>query len=403
MKHAVLGDSRLALATAMCILNGWYNDEERFEFMLCPSTEKVFQAVSEGNSPYPDEMWLGAQFKAAKDNQAFSLSYSHKKEWVDSDVIWIFHNEDVNWKHTGADIEGLLDIVNKYWEKKEKGIVVIRDDMPPGCTSYLSSKFPKLDVVYMPNFATFGNMLKETRYPEKVVFGYDGYDKPKPYEDEVSVVEAKVKYFGLHRPFTCPVFYTTYEMAERIKLLNNSLLAARLVTLNNHVAALIENNRSPSIPAKVSTLITAVGTDTRIGHSYLSPSFAVGGGLTLSMDFQDAFTESLNLEDANLTTICYWAKRIAECAKKVGTTNVLLYGAGFNEITDSNLCNPIKTLIDILQTEHKLVVFDNEATMESGVVVVCRRHVWNKMSVEGIESSPQCLQLLDLTFSQAEC
>ena len=121
------------------------------------------------------------------------------------------------------------------------------------------------------------------------------------------------------------------------------------------------------------------------------------------MDFQDAFTDYLKLEDANITTICYWAKRIAECAKKVGTTNVLLYGAGFNEITDSNLCNPIKTLIDILQTEHKLVVFDNEVTMESGVVVVCRRHVWNKMSVEGIESSPQCLQLMDLTFSQAEC
>ena len=108
MKHAVLGDSRLALATAMCIVNGWYNKQEYFDFVFCPSTEKVYQAVSEGNNPYPDEMWLGAQCKTAKEDPLFNISYSHEKEWVDSDVLWLFHNEDKDWEHTGGDIEGLL-------------------------------------------------------------------------------------------------------------------------------------------------------------------------------------------------------------------------------------------------------------------------------------------------------
>ena len=403
MKHAVLGDSRLALATAMCIVNGWYNKNEYFEFVFCPSTEKVYQAVSEGNNPYPDEMWLAAQCKTAREDPLFNISYSHEKEWVDSDVLWLFHNEDKDWEHTGGDIEGLLVIVDKYWKKRETGIVVIRDDMPPGATEFILSHFPKLDVVYMPNFASYGNMLKETRYPEKVVFGYTGYDKPQPYEDEVSIVEAKVKHFGLQVPFTCPVFYTTYELAERIKLLNNSLLAARLVTLNNHVAALVENNKGGDIPAKVSTVLNAVGTDTRIGHSYLSPSIAIGGGLALSMCYQDQFHSGLYLSESNLQLIEYWSDRIAEKAKEFDTQNVILFGAGFNEVTDSNLSNPIKTLVTSLQTKNGLKVFDNEYTDEKGIVVVCRKHVWNKSSVEGLRNSPQCLHLMDLTFSQADC
>jgi len=181
-------------------------------------------------------------------------------------------------------VEEALTDINEINEN-ESNIVLLRSTVVPGTSLMLQKKFPKLRIVFNPEFLTERSALFDFINQSRVILG----GNPK--------FTQKVKNLYKHRfGDYLPVIETNYETAELIKYMNNLFFATKVSFLNEMRLVADKTNVDWDVA------IQGFVMDGRVGHSHLSvpgPDGKFGfGGSCFPKDIQAmiSFGESLGID-----------------------------------------------------------------------------------------------------------
>ncbi|MBC6000089.1 nucleotide sugar dehydrogenase [Clostridiales Family XIII bacterium BX16] len=153
------------------------------------------------------------------------------------------------------DVDMYLNQVMRY---APKALVVLRSDVPVGYTNRMKSRYPELNLVFVPDFGRNGREFQAAFYPLRIIIGGG---------DEI----ARETLRDLLASNACEVVYTEPEEAESVKLFANAYLAMRVAYFNElDTYAELRGLNSKD-------LIRSVSLDPRIGDLYNNPGFGYGG------------------------------------------------------------------------------------------------------------------------------
>lgn len=141
-----------------------------------------------------------------------------------------------------------------------ESIIVLKSTVPVGTGDELNRTMGRKDVFYAsnPEFLREGTAISDFIKPDRILVGADS-----------SEVAAKV--MDLYNVIDAPKIVTSVKSAELIKYAANAYLASRL-SFVNELAALCEQ-----VGADVDDVVIGMGSDLRIGSSFLSPGPGWGG------------------------------------------------------------------------------------------------------------------------------
>jgi UDPglucose 6-dehydrogenase len=176
-----------------------------------------------------------------------------------------------------------LDSINEV--NNVNNIILIRSTIIPGTTQKFKQKFPKLNLVFNPEFLTERSAKYDFINQSRFILGGD-----KLHTEKVASL------FRWRFGESIPIIQTNFETAELIKYMNNCFFATKISFLNE--MKLI----SDKVGADWDISIEGFVRDGRIGHSHLSvpgPDGKLGfGGSCFPKDMQAIidFAKKLNIE-----------------------------------------------------------------------------------------------------------
>ena len=220
----------------------------------------------------------------------------------ESDFIFLSVPTPAN-EDGSINLDILTDALNDIDDVSEKdNYILIRSTVVPGTTWALQEKFPKLNLLFNPEFLTERSANFDFINQGRFIIGSgDSYKSALGSELFSKLIRDR---FG-----DCvAILETTYETAEMIKYMNNCFFATKVSFLNEmyQIAQKCEVNWKQAIDGFVA--------DGRIGHSHLNvpgPDGKFGfGGSCFPKDIQALknFAESIGVNPSVLAAV--WRKNL---------------------------------------------------------------------------------------------
>mgnify|MGYP001391738046 CR=1 FL=1 len=116
-------------------------------------------------------------------------------------------------------IESVLYEINEYI--KNDSIILLRSTVIPGSTQFFSEKFPKLNLVFNPEFLTEKNANNDFINQSRIILG-----------GEKKLTNKVAKLYNWRFQNSVPIIQTNFETAELIKYMNNCFLATKVSFMN---------------------------------------------------------------------------------------------------------------------------------------------------------------------------
>ena len=211
-------------------------------------------AVKFGFSP---QVGCDAEVKVYDKNPSKS-THSLEETVNDSDFIYLSVPTPANKDGSiNLDIlEGALDDISEIHDGRDNAIL-IRSTVIPGTTWALQQKYPRLNILFNPEFLTERSANFDFINQSRFIVGNNGQQLNQMKSEQF--VELIKDRFG-----DCvAVMETSYETAELIKYMNNCFFATKVSFMNEmyQIAEKIDANWDEAVSGFVS--------DGRIGHSHL--------------------------------------------------------------------------------------------------------------------------------------
>lgn len=259
MNIAVVGTGYVGLVAGACFA-------ETGNDVICVDVdEKKVQALKSGTVPIFEpglEDLVKANFKAGR----LSFTTSLKDAVEKSDIIFIAVGTPQD-EDGSADLTHVLAVAKGIGEfMNAPKIVVDKSTVPVGTADRVKaaiekvSKYP-VEVVSNPEFLKEGAAIDDFLRPDRVVVG-------------VSSEHAARVMRELYAPFVRtnnPILVMDVRSAEMTKYAANTMLALR-VSFMNEIANLCE-----AAGADINKVRVGIGTDSRIGMSFIFPGIGYGG------------------------------------------------------------------------------------------------------------------------------
>jgi len=222
-------------------------------------------------------------------------------------------------------------------------VVVLKSTVPVGSGERVTKTLARDDVFVAsnPEFLREGRAIFDFMNPDRIVAG-------------AATPEIAKRVLELYREIASEKISTSIESAELVKYSTNAYLAMRLSFVND-LAALCER-----VGADIDDVVMGLGSDSRIGPSFLAPGPGWGGSCfpkdtRALVSVASDYGLDLPLIDAALESNEASLSRVVETLKslcggglegKVVAVWGLAFKAGTDDVRDSPAVNIVKRLID---------------------------------------------------------
>jgi len=160
-----------------------------------------------------------------------------------------------------ADLSRVRSVVAELPEDSDH-VLVMKSTVPAGTGQSIRRDKPDLAYVSCPEFLKEGTAVEDFMHPDRVVIGADAGDEEAA--DAVAALYAPLGEEG-------EILRTDVASAEMIKLASNAFLATK-ISFINEIANVCEE-----VGADVGEVARGMGSDTRIGSSFLRAGIGYGG------------------------------------------------------------------------------------------------------------------------------
>ena len=216
---------------------------------------------------------------------------THSLEETVNDSTFIFISVPTPANLNGSVNLDALDIVLNNINKciDNDCIILIRSTITPGTSNFFSKRYPKLNIVFNPEFLTEKNAKEDFINQSRIILGGENSFTTKVAELYKWRFDNKV-----------PIIQTDYQTAELIKYMNNIFLATKVSFMNEMF--LVSNK----VGANWEKAVEGFVLDSRVGSSHVNVPGHDGkfgfGGSCFPKDIQ-AFIEFSNKLGVDLKVV----------------------------------------------------------------------------------------------------
>ena len=202
------------------------------------------------------------------ENNLLSFSSNIDQAIKNADAIFIAVGTPTNIENDGADLSQVFACAEAIGKNiKSNTVVILKSTVPVGtCDKVeeiinLANPSIDFDVVSNPEFLREGSAIFDFENPDRIIVG----TKNKNSISTLNTIYKK------HVDNNFPIIFTTRRSSELIKYASNSMLAMRIIFINE-IADLCEK-----VGADVEDIALGIGLDKRIGPDFLNAGPGFGG------------------------------------------------------------------------------------------------------------------------------
>jgi len=380
MKISIIGCGYVGLVSAACFADAGHdvtcidNDAEKLN-MLKGNQVPIFEP--------------GLQELISK-NKSLKFSLNISEDIASSKIIMIAVGTP-SLDSGEADLTQLYRCVEEISHFISSGtLVIIKSTVPVGTCDEVEklindkSEHNDFEVISNPEFLREGNAIHDFVNPDRIVIGLNGESNKESIIELYSNIVSEDK-----------LLFTSRRSSELIKYASNSMLAMRIIFINE-IADLCEK-----IGADVSDVAKGIGLDKRIGPYFLEagPGF---GGSCFPKDIKALIETGKNFDSPQTlleSVIVGNEKRKKNISKKIldlldikKENNVGILGVTFKAETDDMREAPSLTVIpDLIKAGLNISVYDPEGQNEASKLITDVE--WKKSAYEVADNS-NCLVIL---------
>jgi UDPglucose 6-dehydrogenase len=250
--------------------------------------------------------------------------------------------------------KGIKDLSEEIWHQQSKKVVIIISTVLPGTIRReikpIIDTNPYFKLCYNPFFIAMGTTMRDFLHPEFILFGND---------DDWALKKTKKFYKTITH---APVFETTIENAELIKVTYNTFISTKLA-FSNIVMEMCHKLPNTNCDDVMNAL--AMGTDRILAESYWSGGMGDGGGchprdnialswLSRELDLSyDWFENIMKQREKQTDWLCDLIEEHCEDKK------ILILGKSFKSETNITVGSPSILLKNLLEERgHKVLMWD---------------------------------------------
>ena len=379
MKLSVIGCGYVGLVSGVCFADAGH------DVTCIDNNPEKINALNNNKIPIYEP---GLKELLSKNSIKFTLNIG--KEIENSDIVLIAVGTPTS--NSGeADLSQIYQCVEEISNFINPGtLVLVKSTVPVGTCDEIEkiikekSTISDFSVVSNPEFLREGNAIHDFVNPDRIVVGLEDDDKKDIVLDLYSKIVSKDK-----------ILFTTRRSSELIKYASNSMLAMRIIFINE-IADLCEK-----IGADVTDIAKGIGLDQRIGPHFLEPGPGFGGSC-FPKDAR-ALIESGKKYDAPQSllesVIVGNEKRKRNISKKVLEKldtklekEVGILGVTFKAETDDIREAPSLILIpDLIKKGLNLSIYDPKGKSEASTLI--DNVTWKNSAYEVAENS-NCIIIL---------
>ena len=379
MKLSVIGCGYVGLVSGVCFADAGH------DVTCIDNNPEKINALNNNKIPIYEP---GLKELLSKNSIKFTLNIG--KEIENSDIVLIAVGTPTS--NSGeADLSHIYQCAEEISNFINPGtLVLVKSTVPVGTCDEIEkiikekSTISDFSVVSNPEFLREGNAIHDFVNPDRIVVGLEDDDKKDIVLDLYSKIVSKDK-----------ILFTTRRSSELIKYASNSMLAMRIIFINE-IADLCEK-----IGADVTDIAKGIGLDQRIGPHFLEPGPGFGGSC-FPKDAR-ALIESGKKYDAPQSllesVIVGNEKRKRNISKKVLEKldtklekEVGILGVTFKAETDDIREAPSLILIpDLIKKGLNLSIYDPKGKSEASTLI--DNVTWKNSAYEVAENS-NCIIIL---------
>ncbi len=340
MKIAILGTGYQGLVTGTCLAENGHR-------VVCMDRNADRIALLKQGVPPIHEPGLEELIIRNMEEERLSFTANLAEAVRDSLMIFLCIGTPAD-EQGRTDLSGLFEVVRQIAVAMDGyRIVVNKCTCPPGTADSLDEILRAhtghpADVVVNPDFMKEGSAVDDFLRPDRVIIGCR----------EIRVNEIMKEMYGPFLRTGKPLLAMTPRSAEMAKYATNVMLAAR-ISLMNQMADICEE-----YDADIAEVREAVGSDARIGPTFLFPGIGFGGsGLPRDLATCERLAEEKHLSHELLTAIRtvnenrrkQFLRQILEYyGDHIGEKKLTLWGCSFKARTDDVRGAPALYIIDEL-------------------------------------------------------
>ena len=379
MKLSVIGCGYVGLVSGVCFADAGH------DVTCIDNNPEKINALNNNKIPIYEP---GLKELLSKNSIKFTLNIG--KEIENSDIVLIAVGTPTS--NSGeADLSQIYQCAEEISNFINPGtLVLVKSTVPVGTCDEIEkiikekSTISDFSVVSNPEFLREGNAIHDFVNPDRIVVGLKDDDKKDIVLDLYSKIVSKDK-----------ILFTARRSSELIKYASNSMLAMRIIFINE-IADLCEK-----IGADVTDIAKGIGLDQRIGPHFLEPGPGFGGSC-FPKDAR-ALIESGKKYDAPQSllesVIVGNEKRKRNISKKVLEKldtklekEVGILGVTFKAETDDIREAPSLILIpDLIKKGLNLSIYDPKGKSEASTLI--NNVTWKNSAYEVAENS-NCIIIL---------
>ena len=220
----------------------------------------------------------------AKHKLNLKATFSDNNAYIDKDFIIIATPTDFDNKTNAFNESSVLNVLSMINEVNQKALVIIKSTVSIGFTERVNKEFPKLNIIFSPEFLKEGHALHDNLYPTRIIIG------TKRITKKVKIFASLLEKHALNYQ---KVIYMSPSEAEAVKLFSNAYLAMRVAYFNEL------DSYAKVKGLNTANIIMGMSRDNRIGDYYNNPSFGYGG-YCLPKDSEQLQSSFIDIPNNNL-------------------------------------------------------------------------------------------------------